>query len=152
MGIFTSSKGYTNEDTLEDIDINLDELMEQFFYDDHYADSDEDKRALFESGEVALLEKKNITSRKTLVRLNKNDDITRRSTMAALQIAKQKNDALWKKLVLNRVNERKLLRAIKKKYANAAKKVAIQGQKAYLKGSNQSKMLKTSDLNNRDQG
>ena len=110
---------------------------------------DAEKRELLESAEIALLEKKNITNRKTLVRLNKNDDISRRTTMAALQIAKQKNDSLFNKLVKNRIMERKLLTAIKKKYGSVAQRAAIKGQREYIKGTNSSKILKASDLNNR---
>lgn len=146
MGIYTGSNGYRDE-VGEEVNVNMDELMEQFFFDEHYADSDEEKRELLESAGALLLEKKNITSKKTMVRLNKNDDITRRTTMAALQIAKDKNDTLWKALVKNRIQERKLLAKIKKKYGNAATKVAREGQKEYLKGS---KMLKKSDISHRD--
>jgi hypothetical protein len=150
MGIFTNSNGYSDPVSGEEIEVNMDELMEQFFFDEHYADSDEEKRALFESAESILLEKKNITSKKTLVRLNKNDDLSRRSTMAAMQIAKDKNDSLWKALVKNRIQERKLLRAIKKKYGNAATRLAKIAQNNYIRGANKSKMLKKSDISKRD--
>ena len=150
MGIYSDSKRFCDPDTGEELEVNMDELMEQFFYDEHYADSDEEKRALIESADAVFLEKSNISSRKTMVRLNKNDDITRRTTMAALQIAKDNNDTLWKALVKNRVQERKLLRAIKKKYNSKANQIARIGQKKYLKNANQSKMLKKSDISHRD--
>ena len=126
---------YTNPNTLAEakeveMELNMDELLEAFYYDDHYSDSDEEKRELLESAD-ALLEAKKI-SRKTIVRLNKNDDLTRRTGMAALQLAKDNNDALWKKLVKNRIMERKLLAAIKKKYANKAQLAARKGQRAYV--------------------
>jgi hypothetical protein len=54
--------------------------------------------------------------------------------MAALQLAKDNNDSLWKKLVKNRIMERKLLAAIKKKYANKAQLAARKGQRAYVSG------------------
>ena len=128
---------YTNFDNAEaarevEMELNMDELMEAFFYDDHYADSDEEKRELLENADV-LMEAKKI-SRKTIVRLNKNDDLTRRTGMAALQLAKDNNDTLWKKLVKNRIMERKLLAAIKKKYANKAQVAARKGQKMYVSG------------------
>ena len=128
---------YTNEQLAQDtrevqMYLNMDELQEAFFYDDHYSDSDEEKRELLENADV-LQEAKKI-SRKTIVRLNKNDDLTRRTGMAALQLAKDNNDNLWKKLVKNRIQDRKLLAAIKKKYANKAKTVARQGQRMYVSG------------------
>ena len=128
---------YTNPAIMADtkdvtMNLNMDELQEAFFYDDHYSDSDEEKRELLENADV-LMEAKKI-SRRTIVKLNKNDDLTRRTSMAALQLAKDNNDTLWKKLVKNRVQERKLLGAIKKKYANKAQIVARQGQRLYVSG------------------
>lgn len=148
MGIYSQSTGVSPE--VEAIDVNMDELMEAFFYDDFANCSDEEKKALFESAEIALLEKKNITNRKTMVRLNKNDDISRRTTMAALQLAKDNNDPLWKALKVNRIKERKLLAAIEKKYNSRAQKVARVGQKEYLKNVNKPKMLKAADISHRD--
>ena len=147
MGIFTEASMAAVDEDFEIDEAGMEELLEGFFYDDHYADSDEEKKAIFE--DAAILEKAKLTNKKTLVRLSKNDDIRRRSTMAAMQIAKTKNDPLWKKLVLNRVKERQLLRAINKKYGNKAIQLAKKGQREYLKGSNKVKMLKASDLNNR---
>lgn len=148
MGIYTTSTGVS--EAAEDIEVNYEELMEAFFYDDFASCSDEEKKALIESGELALLEKKNITNRKTLVRLNKNDDISRRTTMAALQLARDNNDPLWKALKTNRIRERQLLAKIEKKYGSRASKVARVGQKEYLKNVNKPKMLKTSDISHRD--
>ena len=93
---------YTNERLSQDlretqVSLNMDELQEAFFYDDHYADSDSEKRELLEEADV-LMEAKKI-SRRTIVKLNKNDDLTRRTGMAALQLAKDNHDALWNKLV-----------------------------------------------------
>ena len=71
--------------------------------------------------------------KKTLVRLGKNDDLSRRETMAAMVLAKRAKDPLWDKLALNRVKERELLGKIKKKYGNKANKLAKAGQKDYIK-------------------
>ena len=74
MGLYTDPKALAEANEIE-MNLNLDELCEAFFYDDHYSDSDEEKKALFENADV-LMEAKKI-SRKTIVRLNKNDDLTR---------------------------------------------------------------------------
>lgn len=71
--------------------------------------------------------------KKTLVRLGKNDDLTRRETMAALLLAKKAKDPLFDKLALNRVKEKELLGKIRKKYGHKAGKLAKQGQKDYIK-------------------
>ena len=51
-------------------------------------------------------------SKKTIVRLSKKDDLSKRKKMAALNLAKQNNDPLWDKLALNRVKERELIQKI----------------------------------------
>lgn len=147
MGLFTNSQ--LAEDAREvTMNLNMDELQEAFFYDEHYADSDDEKRELLENADV-LMEAK--ISRKTIVKLNKNDDLTRRTGMAALQLAKDNNDGLWKKLVKNRIQERKLLAAIKKKYAGKAQVAARQGQRMYV--SNQgAKKVKTNKLQPKEMG
>ena len=43
---------YTNPNTMEaaheiEMELNMDELLEAFYYDDHYSDSDEEKRELY---------------------------------------------------------------------------------------------------------
>ena len=129
MGIY--SNNYDNE-TYELQHPN--QLLEAFIYDEIVGQSDSVKKAFLESEECAVLEAKKLISRKTIVRLNKNDDLTRRTGMAALQLAKDNNDSLWKKLVKNRIQERKLLAAIKKKYANKAQIAARQGQRLYVSG------------------
>lgn len=130
MGLFTNFDN--DRQDVESMNINMDELLEAFYYDDHYSDSDYEKQQLLETPDP-LLEAKKI-SRRTIVKLNKNDDLTRRTGMAALQLAKDNNDSLWNKLVKNRIMERKLLGAIKKKYASKAKVVASKGQRAYVSG------------------
>lgn len=132
MGLYT--KFDVNENAHEvEMNLNMDELLEAYYYDDHYSDSDEEKRELLESSDMLLEAKK--VSRKTIVKLNKNDDLTRRTNMAALQLAKDNNDSLWKKLVKNRIQERKLLAAIKKKYAAKSTIAARRAQKQYMSGT-----------------
>lgn len=142
MGLYTNNERLADERNIE-MNFNMDELMEAFFYDEHYSDSDSEKRELLEQADVIMETKK--ISNKTIVRLNKNDDLTRRTGMAALQLAKDNNDSLWKKLVKNRITERKILAAIKKKYASKAQIAARQGQRMYV--SNQgSKSIPTHKL------
>jgi hypothetical protein len=133
MGLYTNFDKDRADFEVETANVNMDELLEAFYYDDHYSDSDYEKQQLLETPDP-LLEAKKI-SRRTIVKLNKNDDLTRRTGMAALQLAKDNNDVLWQKLVKNRIMERKLLAAIKKKYANKAKVVATKGQRAYVSGN-----------------
>ena len=79
------------------------------------------------------LEEAGLISRKTLVRLTKSDDLSRRRKMVAFQIAKEHKDPLWTQLVKNRVRERYLINQIMKKYHSGAERGAKIAQKAYLK-------------------
>lgn len=95
--------------------------------------SDEMIREFCESDEAQALVEAGVMRKKTLVRLSKKDDMARRRTMAAFTIARDKKDPLWAKLVKNRVQERKLIGDIVRKYGHQADKVAKVGQKEYLK-------------------
>ena len=148
MGLFTNAKVQAEVNEVN-MNFNMDEFMEACFYDEHYADSDAEKRELLESADILM--EANKISRKTLVRLNKNDDLTRRTGMAALQLAKDNNDPLWRKLVKNRIVERKLLAAIKKKYANKAQIAARKGQKMYVSGQG-TKPVSTPKLQPKEMG
>ena len=95
--------------------------------------SDEKIQEFCQSPEAEALVEAGVMRKKTLVRLSKKDDFSRRRTMAAFTIARDKKDPLWSKLVKNRVQERKLIGEIVKKYGGKADKVARAGQKEYLK-------------------
>lgn len=98
----------------------------------------------FEGGEQAVQkfnESKEVMTesrrlvKKTYVRLNKSDDLQRRSHLACLVLAKAHKDPLWTKLALNRIKERKLRNAIYKKYGNKANMVAKKSQLVHIKNS-----------------
>lgn len=72
--------------------------------------------------------------KKTLVRLSKKDDLSKRKKMIALNLARENNDPLWDKLALNRVKERELISKIMAKYGNKSQKLAVKAQKDFLKG------------------
>ena len=95
--------------------------------------SDEKIQEFCQSPEAEALVEAGVMRKKTLVRLSKKDDFSRRRTMAAFTIAREKKDPLWSKLVKNRVQERKLIGEIVKKYGGKADRVAKVGQKEYLK-------------------
>lgn len=84
-------------------------------------------------GETLVSEGK--LSKKTIVRLSKKDDLSKRTKMIALNLAKENNDPLWDKLALNRVKEREFISKIMAKYGNKARKLAMESQKNFLKKS-----------------
>ena len=105
----------------------------------------EERKAIVESEEAAVLEAKGMIGRKTLVRLNKNDDVTRRTSAAAYQMAKDHNDPLWKKLTFHMQKKNEFKEKILRKYSNKAQRIAKQSQKDYLKQP-AAKLLKVGDL------
>lgn len=129
MGIYTTQGNNTITETLQ----NPGELLESYIYDELCYLSDEKKQEFINSEEAKVMEEAGLISRRTLVRLSKQDDLSRRLRMAAFQLAKEKDDALWKKLVANRVKERELISAISAKYGSKATQVAKIGQRDYLK-------------------
>lgn len=113
---------------------NVDELFEAFVAYELAMLTPEQFKAFTESEECQAMVEKGLIGRNTLVRLSKNDDLTRRTKMAAFQIAKEKNDPLWEKLVKNRIKERQLISQIVKKYGNKGQRAAKVGQRDYLRG------------------
>ena len=73
--------------------------------------------------------------KKTLVRLSKKDDLSKRKKIIALNLARENKDPLWDKLALNRVKERELISKIMAKYGNKSQKLAVKSQKDFLKGA-----------------
>ena len=148
MGFFSTDSG-SMSGSLK----NENELMEQYIYDEVSMLTDEDKQAFIESAEAKVLQEKGLISRKTLVRLNKNDDLTRRTKMAAFQIAKENKDPLWAALVKNRIKERILINKIATKYASKSKVAAKKGQREYIKQAVGSRFVRPSiDANDRNDG
>lgn len=115
---------------------NPNELLECYIFDEVSKLSQEKIQEFCAPGGVGeSLINEGKFSRKSLVRLSKVDDIERRTTMAAFDMAKQKNDPLWAALAKNRIKERKLINDIMRKYGMQAKNVAKIGQREYLKHS-----------------
>lgn len=130
MGIFTDSSTSGIEVTLKNPDV----LQEAFIYDELSHRLTEEEKADFINTEAAdMLIREGLIGKNTLVRLSKNDDLTRRVTMASYQLAKENNDPLWDKLVKNRVMERKLIGQIRNKYSGKSSRAAKVAQKEYLK-------------------
>ena len=120
---------------------NPNALLEAMIYAEASKLPQDERIAFAESEEAQLVVEKSVWNKKTLVRLSKNDYLARRVKMAAFQIAKQKKDPLWTKLVKNRVIERALIKKIVQKYSNMAVRVAKAGQRDYLKAAQGSKHL-----------
>ena len=90
---------HEDDDIMLDEDFDMDAYNEACLYMELASLPEEDRKAIAESEEAAILEAKGKISRKTIIRLNKKDDMERRTSAAAYQMAKDANDPLWDKLV-----------------------------------------------------
>lgn len=133
MSIFSGDTHFEESGDL----ILSDALNEAYVYDElsHLPQEELDEFLASEQCEVMCEE--GMVSRRTLVRLSKNDDLSRRTTMAAFEMAKKNNDPLWNKLVKIRALEKKYVSSIVKKYNTKASKAAKESQKEYIKGNKQ---------------
>jgi len=71
---------------------------------------------------------------RTLVRLSKKDDLTRRTKMATYELAKQSNDPAWRKFVEYRQKALDYEKKMYAKYASKGARVAAVAQKNFLRG------------------
>lgn len=133
MGLFTGNI----QETAVISEQGMQQLEETYLYEYILKNYSETEIKQFcESKEAEALVEAGKMSKKTIVRLSKNDDLARRKKMAAYQLAKDNNDSLWNQLVKNRIKERELIEKIELKYNNKAEQLAKLGQKDYLKGHN----------------
>ena len=126
MGIYASSN---------EIDLDMNNLVEAFLIDEltHNYNAETIKEFCAPGGVGDALVEAKVLGKRTLVRLSKKDDLDRRTTIAAFQMAKEKNDPLWNKLVQIQAKKKELTAQIKKKYSAKSHKAAVVGQKEYIK-------------------
>lgn len=120
----------------EDFGIDMDALVEAFIIDDLTHNYGEDTIKEFcAAGGVgeALLEAKVLSNKRTLMRLSKESDLERRKVIAAIQMARAKNDPLFAKLVKHKLLFKQARQKIVAKYGSKASRAAIAGQKEYIK-------------------
>ena len=128
MGMFSTPANVNEENSLKDPN----ELIGAYIIDEVSHLTDEMKEEFIKSETCKSLLEARMLKKKSLVRLSKNDDLTRRETMAAFQIAKENKWREWDLLVKNRIKERELIAKIRQKAGAKATKAAKLGQKNYL--------------------
>ena len=116
-------------------------FLEQCIVDEVSHLTDEQIQEFCNSPEAEQMVQEGTMRKKTLVRLSKKDDMSRRRTMAAFSIAREKKDPLFNKLALNRVKERQLRQQIFKKYGHMADRIAKKSQVKHIKDMKKMKAL-----------
>lgn len=143
MGIFTNGNGIVGVGENGDVIIEDTQAYEEACAAALLAKQPDDVINEFAHSEIceALITEGKI-NRKTIMKLNKNDDLSRRKKIAAYQLAKEHNDPLWRKLVANRIKERELINAIMAKYGSRGEQVAKKSQRAFLSNNGPSASVK----------
>lgn len=148
MGFF-DTRGIVNTEPISEMVKDFDAYQEGCIYLEMMDLSVEDRTALMETPEFLALEAKGLIGKRTIVKLKKEDDLERRETMAAFELARDMADPLWDKLAANRVKERELISKIKAKYKNKATIIAMNTQKDYIKKIKSGGFVSKNDINNR---
>ena len=134
---FKKDDSFLDESFDQEIDgsgiIDQDALMENMLVDEMNRMSDAEFEAYTESSEFNNLVEAGILGRRSLVKMNRKDDLRRRIHLASIQMAREQGDADWEALRKSRINERRLLKKIYTKYQNRVRRNAMQSQKRLIK-------------------
>lgn len=134
---FKKDDSFLDESFDQEIDcsgiIDQDALMENMLVDEMNRMSDAEFEAYTESSEFNNLVEAGVLGRRSLVKMNRKDDLRRRIHLASIQMAREQGDADWEALRKNRINERRLLKKIYTKYQNRVRRNAMQSQKRLIK-------------------
>lgn len=95
--------------------------------------SEAELKEFLESDECEALVEARVLNRRTIVRLNKKDDLRRRKRLVALQLAKNKKDPLVKLYAKVIKQKFSILDKIETKYGSLADREAKKAQKEYYK-------------------
>lgn len=127
------------ESGLEGIDGELldeatkDALFEQFIIEEVSTFTDREREEFLESELCDALVEAGRMRRNTIVFLSGKDDLARRTKMASLTLAKQRNDPLISKIKALRIKERKYISQIMKKYGGKGNRIAKKSQKDWIR-------------------
>ena len=121
------------DDMMDDGVHDKNALLESILVDQVRRMDDQSRSEYLNSDEFQNLCEAGVATRKTIVRFNKQDDLTRRIHLAALQKAKEEGSPLWTKLHKIRIEEKKLLKQIIERYAMKVRNDAIKSQRRLVK-------------------
>ena len=102
--------------------LNMESLIETFVVDTVARMDDDNRKAFMESDSFKQMCEAGLLEARSIMRLNQEDDFTRRVKVAAIAKAHANNDALEIALRKNRKQEKALLDKIYKKYSTQVKR------------------------------
>lgn len=113
--------------------VNMQPYIELMAFDDlSHAPSDK-IHEFCESAQAQILTERQVLNKKSLMRLSKADDQKRRIKLIVYQMAAEKNDPDWKKMMLHRNKMKEFRAKLIKKYGARASKIAKKAQVDYIK-------------------
>lgn len=115
--------------------VNMQELVETFYYDDLHRMSSDQIHEFCEGEHAKALLERSVLRKPTLMRLSREDDEKRRIKLACYQLAKDAKDPNWDKMLKYRALWKKYRGLIFKKYATRATRIARIAQKQYIKNA-----------------
>lgn len=138
--------GHTNlSDEYSGVDI--DSVVESFFYDDISRMSSDQIKQFLESEQCKALVERSILNKPTLMRLSKEDDRLRRIRIMCYTIAKQTKDPNWEKCKKYRALWKKYRGIIFAKYGAKATRLATIAQNKYIKQAHAGQQQSDSNSN-----
>lgn len=108
-------------------------LFQAFLLDEISRMSDEEKKLFVNSEACDFLVNEGMLAKRNVLKLTKESDLERRIKVAALQIGKDKGDALYDQAIKYRALSKQKVAAIVKKYRTQAERAAKVAQKAYIR-------------------
>ena len=124
-------------DLFDDMELSqgsIDSLVEAYIIDEfNHNMTDDEKDEFINSDECKEMIEAGILSEASVVYLDRGGDLNRRITLAALQLAKDKGDPLYKKLVGVAQKRKGILAQLRQKYGVNAKKTAKVAQRELIK-------------------
>lgn len=131
MSIFGGNDTYFDE-SADELTLS-DSFREACTYDELSHLPDDVLNEFLASDECQVMYEEGMVSRRTLVRLSKNDDLSRRTTMAALDMGRKDQAPEYKVAVKYRKLYKQAIAKLVKKYRGKAEKQAKESQKAFIK-------------------
>ena len=146
-GIFAVNE---NDTVLDDVDFNYDEYEEMCAIAFLSRQPDEVIREFVNSEVCEALITEGKLNKKTIMKLNKSNDLTRRETLAAYAMAKDKNDPLWRSFIKYKSLANEFKHRIIEKYKNKSQNVAKKSQRDFVSGSGTTATVAAAIKNSRD--
>ena len=129
--MFDRYRYYGQEETLSESVVN--DINEQLLVQECSTFSEEQLKMFLESDLCKSLCEAGKFSKRSIMLLSKQDDLTKREKLICLNLAREAKDPDWEKLKKNRIQERKLIANIVKRYRSKASKAAKIQQKDWIK-------------------